>query len=56
VCYAGSLENGVAAQLARLANAPVVTPQSWLMISNGKQYWEAEKMIVDQGKWFTLFK
>lgn len=55
-CYSGSLPNGAAYQLSKLANASVVAPTSSMWIANGQGFLPAGKLMVDNGGWFLLFK
>jgi hypothetical protein len=55
-CYSGSIEGGAASQLAKLAKAPVVAPQSWMLISNGAGFLQQGKFIVGEGRWFQVFR
>lgn len=55
-CYSGSLPNGAASQLSKLAQAPVMAPGSWMSISNGAGFLPKGKFIVGDGMWFKIFK
>jgi hypothetical protein len=54
-CYSGSLENGAAVQISRLANAQVDAPKSWLSISSGEGFLPKGKFMVGEGEWFKIF-
>jgi RHS repeat-associated protein len=54
-CYSGSLPEGAAYQLSKLANAPVMAPQSWLSITNGYGFMPAGKFLVGDNLWFKMF-
>jgi RHS repeat-associated protein len=55
-CYSGSLPNGAAAELSKLANAPVWAPQSWMSISDGLGIYPKGTIKVGDGLGFKIFK
>jgi RHS repeat-associated protein len=55
-CYSGSLQNGAAFQLSKLANAPVVAPSNTMWIANGQGFLPRGKLMVDNGGWFNFFQ
>ena len=55
-CYSGSLENGAAYQLSKLANAPVVAPRSWLTIHSGENLMRKGSFWVGDGLWWRTFR
>jgi hypothetical protein len=55
-CFSGSVPNGAAQQLSKLANAPVVAPTNSMWIANGQGFLPAGTLRVDGGGWFKVFK
>jgi len=54
-CFSGSLPNGAASQISKLANAQVVAITNSMWIANGQGFLPAGKLMVDNGGWFKVF-
>jgi hypothetical protein len=56
-CYAGSVEaDGAASQLAKIAQATVVAPESWITVGNGAGLFNKGQAIIGDGLGWRLFK